>query len=317
MNPALKANAYFNVLIGGGSGFIGKELVKHLRMKHNINSILVSRSSGEKRITWNDLERRGLPENCIAVVNLSGENILNPLKRFSEDFKEEVRRSRIDTTKKLADAIVKAEKKPQVFVTMSGVAYYPPDENKVYDEDNKCEEYDFLSKLTKDWEAASNLPDSVSVRQVTVRSGVVLGRNGGMIDNIRLPFKMGLGGVIGSGKQWLPWIHLSDIAGIFDHAIQNDNVSGILNGVAPEATTYAQFVKAYAKAMHKPAFFPTPAFAMNTIFGPERAKVILEGQNVMPKRTLESGFKFEYPTIEKAVDEIVNIYIPREAVFKE
>lgn len=129
---------------------------------------------------------------------------------------------------------------------------------------------------------------------------MVLGRDGGMVQQMFIPFFLGVGGRVGSGSQWLPWIHVADIAGLFTHAILNPDVKGILNGVAPEAATNSDFTKAFARAMWRPAWFPVPGFVMNFVFGEERGKVILEGQKVLPKRTLESGYEFVYPDLKSA-----------------
>ncbi|KAL8605936.1 hypothetical protein ACOMHN_024760 [Nucella lapillus] len=288
-----------SVLIGGGSGFLGRHLTK-LLADHGMKVTVLSRSAGPNRITWSDLQRSGLPEGCTAVVSMSGENILNPIKRWNESFKQAVWTSRVDNTQALATAISQSTSPPKVFISMSGVGYYKPDPSREYEEGSPGGDFDYLSELCTAWEAAAKLPSSVNVRQVTIRSGVVLGRDGGMIQQIYLPFFMGLGGPISSGEQWFPWIHVSDIAGLVFHAIRNDNVSGILNGVAPQSATNAEFTKAFASAMCRPAFFPVPGFVMNWVFGHERGKVILEGQKVIPKRTLESGYKFSYPDLASA-----------------
>ncbi|XP_041376023.1 epimerase family protein SDR39U1-like [Gigantopelta aegis] len=296
-----------SVLIGGGSGFIGRHLGL-LLLENGFKVTVVSRESGPNKITWTDLKQNGLPDDCTAVVSLAGENILNPRKRWNESFKEIVRSSRIDTTKTLAAAIVNSSKPPKVFVSMSGVAYYKPSTTEEYDEDSPGGNYDFLSRLTVDWEKAAKLPASSNVRQVTIRSGVVLGRDGGMIQQIYLPFFLGLGGRIGSGSQWFPWIHVADIGGIFTHAIINDNISGILNGVAPQAATNLEFTKSLGSEMWRPTIFPIPGFVINYLLGEERGKVILEGQKVIPKRTLESGYKFVFPDLISACQNCAHMF---------
>lgn len=189
--------------------------------------------------------------------------MLDPTQRWSPGFKQNVRNSRVKTTKTLADAIQNT--KATTFITISGVAYYKPNDT-VYTEDSKCESYDFLSsikfqflflyiyiyiiricymfyfyierlsflELSHDWENAAQIPKESNIRQVTIRSGVVLGRNGGMIKQIYLPFFLGLGGSIGAGNQYMPWIHITDLVSMFIFALKNDNVQGILNGVAPQ-----------------------------------------------------------------------------------
>ncbi|XP_076110913.1 epimerase family protein SDR39U1-like [Mytilus galloprovincialis] len=292
-------------LIGGGTGFVGRHLTKALQEK-GYKVTKVSRKTGPDTITWKDINKNGIPDDVTAVVNLAGANILNPLKRWNQAFKDEVVSSRVETTKTLANAIVSSKIPPKVFATISGVAIYKPNPTLQYTEDSDVEPYDFLSQLVVDWEQAAKLPESHSCRQVTVRSGVVLGRDGGMIQQLYFPFYLGLGGTIGlRGDQWLPWIHVSDLAGIFMHAINNDNVRGILNGTA-ESATNADFTKAFAGALCRPAIFPTPGFVMNIVFGSDRAKVILEGQNVKPQKTLESGYQYKYFDVKSACKNCVS-----------
>lgn len=290
-----------HVVVGGGTGFIGSQLIKSLSLE-GISCTCISRMPGPSRMSWNDLERYGLPENTSAVINVAGQNVLDPTQRWSPGFKQNVRNSRVKTTKALADAVQST--KAAVFATISGVACYKPDDT-VYTEENKCESYDFLSKLCHDWEAAAQLPKDCNVRQVTIRSGVVLGRSGGMIKQIYLPFFFGLGGPIGVGTQYMPWIHITDLVNLFIFALKNNNVHGILNGVAPQLVTNAEFTKVFAKAMKRPAVIPLPSFVVNILFSQERAKIMLEGQKVIPKRTKELGFQYQYPNIEDACQELV------------
>ncbi|XP_074646301.1 epimerase family protein SDR39U1-like [Tubulanus polymorphus] len=292
------------ILIGGGTGFIGRHLAQILR-KSGYDVIAISRQPHGNSISWAQLDRQGLPPDCKAVINLAGQNLLDPLKRWNEQLKEEIYTSRVQTTETLTNAIIRSSNKPEVFISTSAVGYYEPSETAEYTEDSEGGNFDFLSMLCKDWEDAAKLPPNIGdVRQVTVRVGVVLGREGGVILRSYFPFFFGLGGRIGSGNQWFPWIHIADIAGIYQHAIENTNVSGILNGVAPNPVTNQQFTKAFAGAMSRPAFFPVPEFVMKAVFGADRARVILEGQKVLPKRTLESGYQFSYPDIQSACQEV-------------
>ncbi|CAH1779409.1 unnamed protein product [Owenia fusiformis] len=276
----------------------------------------ISRSSGQQQISWYDLEKDGLPDDCGAVVSMAGENILNPLRRWNEDYKKDVRDSRIKTTKALAQAIIDAKTKPDVFVSLSGVGYYKPDPQTEYTEDSPGGDFDFLSRLGTDWEKEAQLPDDVPVRQVIIRSGVVLGRDGGAIQQMFLPFYAGVGGRIGCGTQWFPWIHVHDMAGIITHAIENKNVTGVLNGVAPSTNTNNEFTQAFASALWRPAFFPLPGFVVDTIFGRERGKILLEGQKVIPKRTLESGYEYIYPDLDSACAEFAKLIYKKDE-FKE
>lgn len=299
-----------SVLIGGGTGFVGRHLTSILR-ENGYKVMLLSRKSAENQITWNQVDRSGLPSDVTAVVNLAGENILNPMKRWNKAFKDEVRKSRVETTAMLGEAIQRARTPPKVFVTMSGVGYYQPHPSREYTEDSPGGNHDYLSRLTTEWEAAGTLPDSLNVRRVIVRSGVVLGRDGGMIQQTFLPFFMGLGGRIGSGRQYFPWIHVADIASIITFSIMNEQVTGVLNGVAPEIVTNKQFTKAFGAAfsVKRPTILPVPGAVMNWVYGPERGKIILEGQKVIPKRTLELGYKYLFPDLKSACEEFARLSV--------
>lgn len=195
---------------------------------------------GPQRISWHDLQSNGLPKNTKAVINLAGQNIMDFKQRWTAGFRQNVYNSRINTTKALAKAIAQAKEKPSVFVSMSGVGVYKPDGDVEYTEESKVESFDFFSKLCLEWEKASRLaPDDCRI--VNIRSGVVLGREGGMIGHLYLPFFLGLGGPVGDGHQYLPWIHINDLTKLIIFAVQTPTVSGILNGVAPKPATNKQF----------------------------------------------------------------------------
>ncbi|XP_043914791.1 epimerase family protein SDR39U1 [Protopterus annectens] len=294
------------VLIGGGSGFVGRALTRLLKSRgHDIT--LISRHPGPNRITWDDLSSKGLPP-CEAAVNLAGENVLNPLRRWNDEFIKEVTSSRIDTTKALVKAILGAEKPLKVWILVTGVGYYRPSLSAEYTEESPGGDFDFLSRLVTDWETAACLPDAAGsqTRQVIVRSGVVLGKDGGAIKQMIWPFWMGLGGTIGSGCQYFPWIHVDDLAGILAHCIEDERVTGVLNGVSPNPCTNSDFTKAFASALWRPAFFPLPSFVVNAVFGPERGVMLLDGQKVFPKHTLETGYNYIYADIASALKNIVS-----------
>ncbi|XP_072478556.1 epimerase family protein SDR39U1 isoform X2 [Notamacropus eugenii] len=296
--------AKMRVLIGGGTGFIGRALTQRLLSRgHEVT--VVSRQPGAQRITWSELTHSGLP-HCEAVVNLAGENILNPFRRWTEAYRKDLLSSRLDTTHILATAIAKATQPPQVWVLVTGTAYYQPSLTAEYDEDSPGGNFDFFSNLVSKWEAAAKLPGDAT-RQVVVRSGAVLGRGGGAISHMLLPFRLGLGGPIGSGRQFFPWIHIEDISGILVHAIENGQVNGILNGVSPaSSTTNAEFAKALGAALGRPAFLPLPSPAVQAVFGRERAVMLLEGQKVIPRRTLASGYQYVFPELGAALKQAVS-----------
>ncbi|XP_023012375.2 epimerase family protein SDR39U1 [Leptinotarsa decemlineata] len=296
-----------NVLVGGGTGFIGSVLCNALKTK-GYGVTVISRMPGPQRISWNELLSKGLPKDTTAVVNLAGQNVMDISRRWTHGFKQNVYNSRINTTKSLAKLIDEASVKPSVFVTMSGVGAYKPDTSKEYDENSCIVEFDFFSKLCKDWEraAALKLESQSSCRIVTIRSGVVLGRTGGMIRQLYLPFYLGLGGPVGDGSQYMPWIHIDDLISLIIFAIQKPTVEGVLNGVAPYPCTNKDFSNAFGKALHRPAFIPLPSFVLNLLLNKERAVMMTEGQKVLPKKTIAAGFKYQYPDIERACKEIVS-----------
>eukprot|EP00128_Syssomonas_multiformis_P001559 Colp12_sorted_trinity150504_noHs@9428 len=300
------------VIVGGGTGFIGRALCKKLKSK-GLEVIVISRTPGEGKLTWDELESKGLPE-CLAALNLAGEPLVGSVSGifWNESFKNKVRSSRIDTTRKLAAAIKKAAKPPKVFINISGVAGYPSSETNVYDETYEVKPFDFLSQLVVDWEKAAELPKDLPVRRVTVREGVVLGRDGGMIQQQWLPMIAGLAPPIGPGNQWLPWIHISDLVRLFEYAIENEHVSGVLNGVAPLCASNREVTVSFAEAMGPlpgkvvPWLPHVPAFALKLALGTDRALMLTEGPKVDPRRVLQLGFKYDFPDIKSAMHDIVN-----------
>ncbi|XP_045450683.1 epimerase family protein SDR39U1 [Melitaea cinxia] len=293
------------VLVGGGTGFVGTHLNKFLTT-NNYNVINISRMPAAKNLSWTDLETSGLPSSTSAVVNLAGQQFMDFTKLWTPGFKQNVFNSRVYTTRALATAINKSKDKPDVFVLITGVGAYEPSEKNRYDESSPSTGNDFFSKLLVKWEKAAEVDPPV--RLVIIRSGVVLGRDGGMIKNMILPFYLGLGGPIASGKQYLPWIHIEDLIRLIKFSIENKEVKGILNGVAPQVITNADFTKEFAKALSRPAFFPVPEFVLNTLLHKERAMMLTQGQHVTPKRTLEYGFEYKYPTIDLACAECAHLF---------
>ena len=296
---------FSTVLIGGGTGFVGSYLAEGFR---NVASkvLIVSRMPGVGRISWNDLQQKGLPEETEVVVNVAGQNVLDPMRRWTPGFRQNVVSSRVLTTKTLAEAIEKSSKPPKVFITMSGVGYYPPNETAEYNEESNPAASDFFSQLCHDWEKSGNLSDQIPTRRVIIRSGVVLGSEGGIIQRVYIPFFLGLGGPIGSGNQFFPWIHIDDLVNMFLFAASNEKVVGVLNGVAPQVVTNKEFSKALGSAMFRPSFIPLPEKVIELAFGKERASMMTEGQKVIPKRVLDYGFNYKFPDIASACKNIVN-----------
>ncbi|TRY79201.1 hypothetical protein TCAL_01998 [Tigriopus californicus] len=303
--PSSSSSTLPKVLVGGGTGFVGGVLCQSLRQK-GYSVTVISRSEGASRLTWDELKAQGLPENTKAVVNLAGQNILATFTFWTESFQRLVRDSRIQTSLAIAEAIQKSpkHKRPDVFVQITGVGYYQFGTTEAQDEYTPGVNKDFFARLVADWEAAAKLPsDCDDVRQVYIRSGVVLGRQGGMVQQLFWPFFFGVGGRTGSGDQVFPWIHVKDLVGVIEHCIENPKVKGVLNGVAPEVITNLDFAQAFAGALNRPCFFPTPGFLMKMVFGSERASMILGSMKVVPTRTIETGYVFKYGTIREAAKE--------------
>lgn len=231
--------------------------------------------------------------------------MLDPTKSWSSNFREEVVRSRIDSTQLLAELINNSHTPPRVFLTISGVGVYPFDDGKtIYDEHSQVSPFDFFSQLVHTWESKSRV-ETTKCRVVNVRSGVVLGRDGGIIKQMYLPFLLGGGAKLGSGKQLMPWIHVNDLANIFIAAIENDKFEGVINGVAPELVTNAEFTDAFARALSRPALFTIPEYALKLIFSSERAAMVIQGQRVASARMSELGFEPGHPNIRQALSDIL------------
>ncbi|XP_055386010.1 epimerase family protein SDR39U1 [Condylostylus longicornis] len=293
-----------HVLIGGGSGFIGRNLSKLLKSK-NYEVTVVSRMPGTNRITWLDIQSKGIPEKITSVVNLAGQNVLDPKRRWTPGFKQNVWNSRVNSTRILAEEIIKSKRNLDAFINISGVSLYKPSSSKTYNENHLGESFDFMSKLCIEWEKAATIPENENCRSIKLRTGVVLGPGGGMIESIWMPFVFGLGGPMGNGDQYLPWIHMDDLCNLILYCIENKNVKGILNGVAPQIVTNGEFSKIFASCLKRPALIPFPEFAVKLIFGKDRSALLLTGAKIEPKLTIESGFKYGFPIVKGACEDII------------
>lgn len=293
-----------NILVGGGTGFIGKHLAE-LLMVNGYTVMNVARMPGTSNISWSSLDVSGLPKRTCAVVNLAGQQFMDFTKSWTPGFKQNVHNSRVYTTKALAKAINQCQDKPKVFVVVTGVGAYEPSQSNKYDESSPTTGIDFFSRLTVEWEKAACVDPPV--RLVVIRSGAVLGRWGGMIKNMFMPFYCGVGGRIGSGKQYLPWIHIDDLTRLIQFAVENENVHGVLNGVAPQVITNEHFTRSFAKALNRPAIFPVPETILDFFLNPERAMIMTKGQHVVPRRVLEYGFKYRYEDIDEACREFAHL----------
>lgn len=255
-------------------------------------------------MSWEKLnEGARLPPDTRAVINVAGLNILSlPLSHQNPNFWEEVTDSRVATNRTLAQAITRMDSPPRVFATISGVGYYPYSDTETYDESSAGGSGNYFANLCKDWESASQLPDGHPTRRVILRSGVVMGPGGGIMSRIYPPFFLGLGGPIGiPGNQFMPFISLEDVVRMFMFAVEEDHVTGIMNAVAPQLVTSRHFATTVGQVMKRPAILPVPDIAVRMMFGNERADILLKSLRVLPKRTLELGYKFTFDNIHDTV----------------
>jgi uncharacterized protein (TIGR01777 family) len=246
------------------------------------------------------------PEAALAgaevVVNLVGEPLAEG--RWSEPRKKQLRDSRVVGTRALVDALRGASPRPRVLISASGVGYYGNRGDEILTEASQGGT-GFVAELARDWEAEALKAEELDIRVVILRNGVVLSREGGILKKLLPPFRLGLGGKIGSGAQWMPWIHLEDEIGLIRHAMDNQAVRGPLNVVAPEPVTNAEFVRAIGEVLGRPTALSAPAFALRLAFGTMTDVVLLASQRAMPVRTLETGYTFRHPLLREALSELL------------
>lgn len=299
------------VIITGGSGLIGRALSADLlRGGHEV--IILSRQPeylaglpvGVRPVKWDGHTAEGwgnLIDANGAIVNLAGEDISS--SRWTDERKRAIRLSRLNASRAVAGAVEAAVEKPAVVIQASGVGYYGPGgDGEIIEE--TLPGHDFLAKLAVDWEASTASVEALGVRRVIIRTGVVLSATGQALPRMLLPFKLFVGGRLGGGRQWFPWIHVADEAGAIRFLIENKSARGPFNLTAPVPLTNAAFSRLLGRQLRRPALIPTPAFALRLAFG-EMATIILDGQRAVPKRLLEAGFTFRFPEAGPALKDLL------------
>lgn len=302
------------VAVTGGTGFIGKALVAALIARGD--SVLVLTRSPEKARAsfrahaeldfeaW-DAERQ--PASWVAsvdaIVHLAGEGVFDA--RWSEARKKALVDSRVLGTKAIAEALREASPRPQVWLSASAIGYYGQDSSKPPQPESGAPGDDFLARLAQDWERAADRAHGIGVRVVHPRIGLVLGKGGGALAQMLPPFRAGVGGPLGSGKQAFPWIHLDDAVRALLFLLDTSTVDGPVNLVAPATDTMGAFAKALGHALHRPAFFAVPGFALAAALGAERARALLEGVPVLPEKLQAKGFAYRFPTVDAALADIL------------
>lgn len=293
-----------DVVVSGASGFIGSALVDSLRADgHRVLNLRRGGITNGDDIGWDpESGRIDAPalEGVDAVVHLAGEGIGE--KRWSDEQKRRIRDSRVRGTAALAAAIASREHKPRVFVSASAVGYYGSRGDEVLTEDSTSGD-DFFAEVCRLWEAETRPASDAGVRTVNARTGVVLAPHGGALQRMLLPFKLGLGGRQGSGKQWMSWIALDDQVAAIRHAIDTESLRGPVNFTAPNPVTNADFATLLGLALHRPTMLPTPLWPLKLRYGDELVdSTLLVSQRVLPKKLEASSFVFNAPTLPRAFD---------------
>ena len=295
------------VLVTGGSGMIGAALCNAL-IDRGYSVAGLSRnpeaaSASQPAVEWYQWEptRERPPAEAIegagAVINLAGEPIN---QRWNASVKERIAQSRIKATANLVDGITTADDAPRTLISGSAIGYYGNRGDELLYEDAAPGD-DFLADVVIEWEAAADAAAGQGIRVVTVRTGHVLDPSGGLLGELLTPFRLGLGGPIGDGKQYMSWIHRDDEVGILLWCLENETVSGPVNGTAPNPVTNRDFAKELGRAVKRPAVVPIPGFALGVLRGPEFGKVLQEGQRVYPKVAIDGGYEFKQPELAGAL----------------
>lgn len=296
------------VIITGGSGLIGRALVAEL-MTAGYEVIVLSRRPQEAQralpaniqvVAWDGRSAEGwaaLADGARAIVNLAGSNIA--AGRWTPERKQEILQSRLSAGYAVVQAVQQTVHKPQMMIQASATGYYGPCGDELITEDNLVGN-DFLARVCEEWERSSARVAELGVRHVVARIGMVLSREGGAFPRLVTPFRFFIGGPLGNGQQWFPWIHVADVAGAMRYLIESEGASGAFNLVAPAPVTAREFARTLGRVMGRPAAMPVPAIMLRLLFG-EMATVLLYGQRAVPQRLLELGFHFRYPQLEDAL----------------
>ena len=299
------------ILVTGSSGLVGSALVPRLvKAGHTVCRLVrpgtVTKDSANDgfQVAWNPTtgELGGAAVGADAVVNLAGASIADG--RWSPERKALLRASRIDTTGALVTALAKMNARPRVLVSASATGFYGNRGDELLTEESPPGN-EFLSDLAKDWEAEALKAEAIGVRAVLARFGVILARNGGALPKIILPFRFFAGGKLGSGKQWMSWIALEDVVEVLRFAIENGNVRGPINVISPQPVQNAEFTRTLASALHRPALFPAPAFALRLALGEMANALLLSSQRALPKKLESLGYRFQYPDLRAALKNIL------------
>lgn len=295
------------ILITGGTGFIGVYLCGQLLEAGHQLVVFSRRPEQVESLCGQAVEAIGSLDEITpqsefdAVINLAGEPIAD--KRWSARRKQLLMESRLETTRKLVQAIAAMHRPPSCLINASAVGFYGDQGDRPVDESTPPHE-EFSHELCRLWEQAANKAAEYGVRVCIVRIGLVVGPGGGFVSRMLPAFKLGLGGPLGNGRQWMSWVHRSDLVRLFEWLLTHDQAQGVYNGTAPNPVTNREFTRTLAKVLHRPACLPMPTFAAKALFG-EMSRLLLTGQRVYPKRMTDAGFEFNYPQLQAALESVL------------
>jgi uncharacterized protein len=292
------------VLVTGSTGLIGRALVASLKAGGaQVSRLVRGTPNAPDQLQW-DPARPLAPESVSgfdAVVHLAGETVA---ARWTKGKQTKIRDSRVGGTRTLTQALAKAPERPRVLVAGSAIGYYGDRGDEVLNEKSAAGT-GFLADVCREWEAASQPAMDAGIRTVQIRTGIVLSMEGGALKKMLPPFRMGVGGRLGSGRQWMSWIHIQDMVGAIHHIIKTDLLQGPVNLVAPKPVTNAEFTETLASILKRPAIFPVPALAIKTLFGQMGQEVLLASQRVEPARLVSSGYPFHCSDLRKALEAVL------------
>ena len=295
------------ILVTGATGLVGTALVRRLASEgHTVCRLVRPQTktgggeAGAFDVAWNpeNGELAGAGVGPDAVVNLAGASIAGG--RWTAARKELLRSSRVDTTRALVNALAKMNARPRVLISASAIGYYGNRGDELLTEESAAGT-DFLARIAKEWETEALTAEALGIRVVLARFGIILAKEGGALKQMMIPFRFGVGGKIGNGKQWMSWVALEDVVSILRLAIESNAVLGAVNVVAPEPVTNAEFTKELAKAMHRPALFPAPALALRLAMGEMADALLLSSQRVIPEKLKRLNHKFKYAELAPAL----------------
>lgn len=292
------------IAVSGASGFVGSHIVKHLTQEGHEVLLLVRGKAGVGQVIWDpekgDLDARRL-EGIDAVINLSGENVAG---RWTASKKRAILQSRVQATRTWVAAVKGLATPPKVFINASAVGYYGDGGKKIFSESSP-KGNGFLADVCQQWEEELDGLKNLPVRVVPLRFGVILSAEGGALSKMLLPFKLGLGGIIGSGEQYMGWIDIEDVVRIISHVLSTDSLEGPINVVAPTPVTNREFTKALGLQLHRPTILPMPAFAARLVFGEMADEMLLSSIRVSSKKLEPSGFVYKFPTLETSFEHLL------------